>query len=99
MKKAPWDQRLTEHLARQAWEAANNPARRQNPSFREQLRSRYYWLYLLALGGAMLIMYTAKAGWLYGLAVVLYLIALLASAAARRDARAASLRRTAADKK
>jgi hypothetical protein len=99
-KKAPWDQRLTEHLARQSWEAANDPARRpQNPPFREQIRSPYYWLSVLALGGTGLIWSVANPGWLYALAAALYLFALLASAAARRSARAAGLRRRTADEK
>jgi hypothetical protein len=90
--KVPWDQRLTEHLARQSREAANDPARRRNPPFREQIRSPYYWLSILALGALMLIWTAAKPGRVYALAAILYVIALLASAAARRDARAAGLR-------
>ena len=93
-KKAPWDQRLTEHLARQSWEAANDPARRlRNPPFRDQIRSPYYWLSVLAGGGTILIWRVAHAGWLQTLAVVLYFFALLSNVAARRDARAAGLRR------
>jgi hypothetical protein len=87
-------------MARESWEAANDPARRpQNPPFREQIRSPYYWLSVLALGGTILISRAANPGWLYALAVVLYLVALLASAAARRDARAAGMRRGTTDEK
>lgn len=91
--KVPWDQRLTEHLDRQSREAANDPARRRNPPFREQIRSPYYWLSIVALGAMTLIWSVGKSGWMQGLAVVLYLIALLTSVAARWDARAAGLRR------
>lgn len=99
-RKAPWDRRLAEHLARESWEAANDPARRRrNPPFREQIRSPYYWLSILALSGAILIWRAAKPGWMYALAVVLYLFAVLASVAARRDARAASLARRTTDEK
>lgn len=99
-KKVPRDQRLTEHLARKSWEAANDPARRhQNPPFREQIRSPYYWLSVLALGGTLVIWRVANSGWLYAVAAVLYLVGLLANAAARRDARAAGLRRRTTDEK
>jgi hypothetical protein len=89
---APWDQRLTEHLARESWEAANNPARRPwDPPFREQIKSPYYWFSVLAVGGAILIWSAARPGWMHALAAVLYLLGLLASVKARRDARAAWL--------
>jgi hypothetical protein len=85
--KVPWDQRLTEHLARQAREAANDPARRhRNPPFREQIRSPYYWLSIIAFGATLLIGRGGKPGWMYGLVVVLYLLALIAGEAARRHA-------------
>jgi Flp pilus assembly protein TadB len=90
--KAPWDQRLIEHLARGSWEAANDPARRRrNPSFREQIRSPYYWFSVLAFGAAVLIWLLANPGWLHALAGVLYVVALIATALARRDARAIGL--------
>jgi hypothetical protein len=88
-KKASWDGRFAERLARESWEAANDPARRRNPPFREQIKSPYYWLAILAIGGVELITRTANAGWLYALAAVLYLFALFAGATARRHARAA----------
>ena len=92
-KKVPWDQRLVEHLARQSWEAANDPARRgRNPPFREQTRSPYYWFGLLTLGAAVLIWLAAGHGWPSALAAVLYVVSLVASALARRDARAKGLR-------
>ena len=80
-------------MARQSWEAANNPARRnRNPSVREQIRSPYYWLSALALSGAILIWLVANPKWLHALAAVLYVVALIASALARRDARGGGLR-------
>jgi hypothetical protein len=50
-----WDQRLTEHWARQARKAANDPVLPNRPSFREQLRSPLYWLGTAAMGIAILI--------------------------------------------
>jgi len=92
-KKVPWDQRLTEHLARESWEAANDPARRRrNPSFRAQIRSPYYWFAVLASGVAILITLAASPGWPRAVAAVLYVVSLLASALARRNVRAAGLR-------
>jgi Flp pilus assembly protein TadB len=92
-KKVPWDQRLTERLTRESWEAANDPARRRrNPSFWAQIRSPYYWFAMLAFGVAVLIWFAASTGWPRAVAAVLYVVSLLASALARRDARAAGLR-------
>jgi protein-S-isoprenylcysteine O-methyltransferase Ste14 len=92
-KKVPWDQRLAEHMARKSREAANDPKRQRNPPWREQIRSPYYWLSVLALGATVLIWSVVKPGWLYAFAAVLYCVGLLASVAARREARAAVLRR------
>jgi hypothetical protein len=91
-KKVPWDQTLTEHLARESWEAANDPARRgRSPSFWAQVRSPYYWFAVLACGAAVLIWLAANHGSPRAIAAVLYVASLLASALARRDARAAVL--------
>jgi len=92
-RKVPWDQRFTEHLARQSWEAANDPARRRNPPFGQQVKSRYYWFSWVAFSAGALILLTANAGWLDALGGALYVVGLLASVAARRDARASGLRR------
>lgn len=90
--KAPWDQRLTERLARESWEAANDPARHsRNPSFGAQIRSPYWWFAVVAFGATVLIWLIASHGWPRALAAVLYLVALLANVLARRDARAAGL--------
>jgi hypothetical protein len=52
-ERKPRDQRLTEHWARQAREAANNPRRR--PSFREHITSPYYWLAVIFLLSGVLL--------------------------------------------
>ncbi len=99
-KKTPWDQRLMEHLARESREAANDPAkRRRNPSLREQIRSPYYWVSVLASGAAALIWFAVNSSWLHALAAVLYVVSLLASATARRDTRAIRLRSGTTDEK
>jgi hypothetical protein len=88
----PWDERLTERLARQSWEAANSLVKRENPSFRAQISSPYYWLAVLAFGGAVALWLVADPGWLHALAAILYVVSLLATALSRRDARAKGLR-------
>ncbi len=90
-----WDDRLMERLARQSWEAANNPTIRTNPSFRAQIRSPYYWLAVLAFGGAVVLWLVADPRWLRALAAILYIGSLLATSLSRRDARAKDLRRSA----
>jgi hypothetical protein len=92
-RKAPWDQRFTEHLARQSREAANDPARRRNPPFGQQVKSRHYWLAWVAFSAGALILLTANAGWLDALGGILYTFGFFAGVAARRDARASGLRR------
>jgi len=56
-------------------------------------------LSVLALGGTILIWHTAKPGWMYALAAVLYVVSLLGIALSRRDARAAGLRSSTTDDK
>lgn len=70
-----------------------------NPSLQEQIRSPYYWLLVLAFGAAILIWLTANPGWLHAVAAVLYVVGLLASVGARRDARAIGLRSRVTDEK
>ena len=92
-KNQSWDQRFTERIGRRSWEAANDPTKRpRNASFREQIRSPYYWFAILSFGVAALIWSVAGPGWPHAVAAVLYVVALLVSALSRRDARAASLR-------
>jgi len=99
-KKVPWDQRFIERLARESWEAANDPARRgRSPSFWAQVRSPYYWFAGLAFGTAVLIWLTANHGWPRAIGAALYVVALIANALARRDARAAGLRAGTTDEK
>jgi hypothetical protein len=54
-ERKAWDQRITERWARQARGAANNPRMRKGPSFRESIRSPYYWLALIVLGVGVLV--------------------------------------------
>lgn len=83
--KAPWDQRLTERMARQSWEAANDPARRRrNPPLREQIRSPYFWVAVFAGSAVIVMCETVKQGWAYGVGAALYVLGLLASARANR---------------
>lgn len=99
-KKAGWDERLIDHLARESWEAANDPARRgRSPSFWAQVKSPYYWFAVLAFGVAAVLWLAAGSGWPRALAAVLYVVSLLASALSRRDARAAGLRSSVTDEK
>jgi len=94
-KKAPWDQRLLGGMARESWEAANNPeGRLPNPKLREQARSPYFWLQLPIVAGILLALYVIKTDWADALAAVLYVAGLIAGQLARRDARAVSLLRT-----
>jgi hypothetical protein len=81
----PWDQRLAEHMARESWEAANDPAQaRKRPPLREQIRSPYFWLAMLAAACVLGVLEVSSAGWAYGLAAALYVVGLIASARARR---------------
>jgi hypothetical protein len=83
--KAPWDRRLAERMARQSWEAANDPARaRRNRPLREQVKSPYFWVAMLAAIGVIAVSEVWKEGWAYGLAGALYIAGLLASARANR---------------
>ena len=84
-EKMPWDRRLAERLARGSWNAANDPARRlRNPRLREQMRSPYYWVSIVACGGAVLIWSAANAVWLHVLAAVLYVAGFIEIEFARR---------------
>jgi hypothetical protein len=81
-------------MARQSWEAANDPAARlPNPTLREQSRSPYFWLQLPVMAGVLLAVGVVKTGLADALAVVLYFFCLIAGNSARRDARAARLLR------
>jgi hypothetical protein len=97
-KRAPWDQRLAEGMARESWEAANDPEayRRRNPPLREQIRSPCFWLSMLAAAAASFVFFSAKPGWTAALALVLYLGAVVAGRIGIRHVRAARLLRNAA---
>jgi len=93
-EKAPWDQRLAESLAQEAWEAANNPdGRRQSPPLREQIKSPYFWVMSIGSGASVSILFAARHGWEYGLGGGIYLCVLLASVRERRASRTARLPR------
>jgi hypothetical protein len=48
--RVPWDRRLTDSLARDAWLAANNRSARSSAlPLRDRARSRWFWLGLLPL--------------------------------------------------
>jgi hypothetical protein len=95
-KRPPWDQRLAEGLVRESWEAANNPAGRlPNPPLREQFRSPYFKLAMIAWVGAFLTYLLGESTWVRLVAVPFYLAALVMGRLAARDARAASLLRNA----
>jgi hypothetical protein len=48
----PWDRKLTEGLARDAWLAANRPSERpREPPLRERVRSPWFWVLLLGVAG------------------------------------------------
>jgi hypothetical protein len=93
---APWDQRLADRMARQSWEAANDPAgRRGRPSFREQMRSRYFKFAVVVSVGALLTLFLGHATWNGVVGGALYLASLVLWRLTAVDARAASLARTA----
>lgn len=91
-KKAPWDRRLLEGMARESWEAANGPTGRPpNPKMRELIRSRYFWLQPPAAAGVLVAIYVVKTGSGYALAGALYIVAFIAGQLARREALASRL--------
>ena len=76
-KNASWDQTLLDGMARQSWEAANNPeGRRRNPPLREQFRSPYFKLAMIAWVGGFLAYLLGESTWVRLVAVPFYLAAL-----------------------
>jgi len=93
---APWDQRLAEGMARQSWEAANDPAGRLGrPSFSEQMRSRYFKFAVVVSVGTLLAFLVGHAIWIRVAAWAFYLVSIVLWRLTDRDARAASLLRSA----
>jgi hypothetical protein len=83
--KAPWDQRLVERMARQAWDAANDPLRgAKRPTLREAIRSPYFWLATGAVVVAFSVLQISEQGWAFALAGALYVFGLLMTAIDRR---------------
>lgn len=75
-KAVPWDRRLTERLAREAWVAANDPTQRlEEPPLREQVRTRWFWLRQLPYAAVIAaLIFTDIHGALWGVVVpVVYL--------------------------
>jgi hypothetical protein len=67
----PWDQKLAERLARDAWVAANRPLEnRREPSFLQRVRSRAFWLGLLPLVCVGVLLFVTRPDGLF--AVVLW---------------------------
>lgn len=79
-------------MARQSWEAANDPAGRLGrPSFSEQMRSRYFKFAVVVSVGAVLALLVGHAAWIRVGAGAFYLVSLVLWRLTVRDARAASL--------
>lgn len=68
--KKPWDRRLTERWARQAKEAANGPAR-PTVSWRDRVKSPWFWAALPAMG-----LYFVFGGF-EGVGVIFYVVAMV----------------------
>lgn len=78
--KKPWDQRLTERWAHQAKEAANDPTRR-TVSWRDQVKSPWYWAALPAMGLFFIF------GGFQGVGAIFYVVAIALIQVSRRAAR------------
>lgn len=78
--KMPWDQRLAERWARKAKESANDPTWR-TVSWRDQMKSPWYWAALPAMG-----LFIAFGGF-QGFGAVFYVVAIALIQMSRRAAR------------
>jgi hypothetical protein len=78
--KKPWDQRLTERWAHQAKEAANDPTRR-TVSWRDQMKSPWYWAAFAAMGLFFVF------GGFQGVGAIFYVVAIALVQMSRRAAR------------
>jgi hypothetical protein len=78
--KKPWDQRLTERWASHAKEAANDPTRRR-VSWRDQVKSPWYWAALPAMG-----LFFVFDGF-HGVGAIFYVVAIALGHMSRREAR------------
>ncbi len=76
----PWDQRLTERWASEAKEAANDPTWR-TASWRDQVKSPWYWAALPAM--ALFFIF----GGFQGVGAVFYVVAIALVQMSRRAAR------------
>lgn len=78
--KKPWDQLLTERWANRAKEAANDPTWR-TVSWRDQVKSPWYWAALPAMGLFFVL------GGFRGMGAVFYVVALALVQMSKRAAR------------
>ena len=78
--KKPWDQRLTERWVSQAREAANDPSWR-TASWRDQVKSPWYWAALAAMGLFFVL------GGFRGVGAVFYVVTIALVQMSRRAAR------------
>jgi hypothetical protein len=78
--KKPWDRRLTERWARQAKEAANGGTRR-TVSWRDQVKSPWFWAALPAMG-----LFVVFGGF-QGVGVIFYVVAIVLIQMSGRAAR------------
>jgi hypothetical protein len=78
--KKPWDQRLTERWASQAKEATNDPTW-HTASWRDQVKSPWYWAALPAMGLFFLL------GGFRGVGAAFYVVAIALVQMSRRAAR------------
>ena len=85
--KEPWDQRLTERWASQAKEAANDSTW-PTASWRDQVKSPWYWAALPAMG-----LFVALGGF-RGAGAVFYVVAIALGQMSRRAARHKANRRS-----
>jgi hypothetical protein len=78
----PWDQQLTERWASQAKEAANDPTwRTRTASWRDQVKSPWFWAALPAMGLFFVF------GGFRGVGAVFYVVAIALVQMSRRAAR------------
>jgi cobalamin synthase len=89
MTERPWDRRVTDALAHDAWLAANRPEdRRKAAPFRTKIRSGWFWLSLLPLAvTAAALLIVSPHGWLAAVMWVAYFAALAAAPRVQRRIR------------
>jgi hypothetical protein len=78
LDQPPWDRRLMDALARDAWVAANHPEQRpREPPLRDKVRSRWFWVSLLPVAAIGVVLLVVRPhGWLAGLLWAAYFLAI-----------------------